>query len=97
MKMVWVIYNQVLQAEVMELLERRGQRGFTRWQEVQGRGGETGEPHMGSFTWPSLNGVLMCTMEEEEVEGFLESLRKLDADLGDRGIQAFVNDVEQRL
>ncbi len=94
MKMVWVIYNQVIQADVMDLMEEMEIRGFTRWREVQGRGGEKGDPHMGTFTWPSLNGVMMCVMEEEKARLFIEALKGLDEELGTRGLRAYMTDVE---
>ena len=38
MKAIFVAYNQAYNEEIVEVLEANGQRGFTAWQDIQGRG-----------------------------------------------------------
>ena len=90
MKAVMITYNQVLEREIQELLDARSIRGFTRWVDIQGRGTETGEPHLGTHTWPALNGAVMAVVDAEEVDGLLDALRALDEEYPDRGVRAFV-------
>lgn len=92
MKAILIVYNQALDAEVLELLDRLAIRGFTRWRDVQGRGSHTGNPHLGSHSWPALNGAMLCVVEEAQVEPLLEALEALDAE--DRGLRTFVWSVE---
>lgn len=97
MKSIFVIYNQVLANEIFELIDDLGVRGFTRWKDLQGRGSETGEPHMGTHTWPALNGALMCVVEDEQVQPVLDALAAKNDEAGERGLRAFVSDIEQAI
>ena len=45
MKAIFIAFNQAYNDEIVDLLERHGQRGFTRWNDILGRGGMDGEPH----------------------------------------------------
>lgn len=95
MKAVMIVYNQVMQRELMDLLDELEVRGFTRFDEVRGRGTTDGEPHMGTHTWPSLNGAVICVVEDEKVASLLDEVEQLDEGPKDRGIRAFVWDIEQ--
>ena len=44
MKSVFITFDQALFERIMALLDRQGCRGFSYWQQVQGRGSKTGEP-----------------------------------------------------
>ena len=48
MKSVFITFDQAFFERIMALLDRQGCRGFSYWQQVQGRGSKTGEPHYGS-------------------------------------------------
>ena len=45
MKSVFITFDQAFFERIMALLDRQGCRGFSYWQQVQGRGSKTGEPH----------------------------------------------------
>ena len=32
---------------------------FTKWENVEGRGGSTGEPHYGNHAWPVMNHAVL--------------------------------------
>ncbi|MFU8803933.1 MAG: PG0541 family transporter-associated protein [Bradymonadaceae bacterium] len=95
MKSIMIVYNQILDEELLDLLDSLSIRGFTRWNDVQGRGTRTGDPHMGTHTWPSLNGAMICVVEDDQVEGLLEAIKDMDAD--ERGLRAFVWHVEEAI
>ena len=42
MKAIFVAYNQAYNEEIVEVLEANGQRGYTSWQDIQGRGSVDG-------------------------------------------------------
>jgi hypothetical protein len=94
-KAVLIVYGQVLADELLGQLDALGIRGFTRWSDLQGRGTATGDPHMGSHTWPALNGALLCVLQEEQVAPLLAALRALDAGAAGHGLRAFVWSIEQ--
>jgi nitrogen regulatory protein PII len=72
MKAVFIVYNQALTERVDEMLNRLNVRGFTQWKDVMGRGSETGEPHMGTHTWPAMNSAAMCMVDDTMAVKLLE-------------------------
>lgn len=89
MKALFVTYNQAFNEEVVELLEKHGQRGFTRWMDVQGRGGVDGTPHMGNHAWPEMNHALLTFVEDALAATLLPELKAMDAASPDLGLRAF--------
>ena len=51
MKAIIITYNQSYNEEIIHVLDDHGQRGFTRFEGVDGRGGINGEPHYGNHAW----------------------------------------------
>ena len=94
MKAIFIAYNQAYNEEIVDVLERNGQRGFTRWEDIQGRGGTDGKPHMGSHAWPEMcHGILTC-VEDSKVAPVLAELKAKDESAPDLGIRAFVWNIE---
>ncbi len=52
MKAIMIIYNQAHTERVEYLLDKLGVRGYSLWENVQGRGTSTGVPHLGTHAWP---------------------------------------------
>lgn len=94
MKAVFISHNQALTEEVENILDNLAIRGYTQWIEVNGRGSNTGEPHMGTHTWPSLNNVFLSIVEDEKVKPLLKKLSDLNHDVEEQGLRAFVWNVE---
>ena len=95
MKAIFVSYNQAFNDEIVECLEKNGQRGFSRWDEVMGRGSEDGEPHYGSHAWPVMNQAVLTMVEDSAVDAILAGLRQKDVDYPDLCLRAFVWNIEQ--
>lgn len=95
MKAVFIIFNQAHTERVEYMLDRLGIRGYTWWADVQGRGSETGEPRMGTHTWPEMNSALMTIIPDEQVDGLLENVKKLDKINEEVGIRAFAWDIQK--
>lgn len=94
MKSVFIVYNQALTERVDEMLNRLNVRGFTQWKDVMGRGTKTGEPHMGTHTWPVMNSATMCMVDDTMAVKLLEGVKKLNESAELQGIRAFVWDIE---
>ena len=94
MKSVFIVYNQALTERIDEMLNRLNVRGFTQWKDVMGRGTETGEPHMGTHTWPVMNSATMCMVDDTMAVKLLEGVKKLNESAQLQGIRAFVWDIE---
>ena len=95
MKAVMIIFNQANTERVEFMFDRLGIRGYTWWSEVKGRGTETGEPRMGTHTWPELNSAAMTIIPDEQVDELLEKVNKLDKINQEVGVRAFVWNIER--
>jgi len=93
MKAVMIVYNQAYSEKVEYMLEKLGIKGYTLWENVQGRGSSTGVPHLGTHTWPEINKSLLTVIEDELVDTVLETVKKIDAINEEVGIRAFVWDI----
>ena len=97
MKAIFVAYNQAYNQEIVELLEKLGQRGYTVWEEVGGRGSTDGEPHLGSHAWPTQNHALLAVVEDSLAPRLMEALRETDRANEALGLRAYVLPVEAAL
>ena len=95
MKGIFIAYDQAYNMDIADALEKLGVRGFTMWQDIAGRGSETGEPHLGNHAWPTMNNAFLAFVPDEKVDAILEGLRKKDEETPDLGIRAFVWNVEK--
>lgn len=95
MKSVFIVYNQAFSERVEYMLDRLEIRGFTQWPDVHGRGSATGDPHMGTHTWPEMNSATLTIVEDEKLDILLEKIKKLNSINEEVGIRAFVWNIEQ--
>ena len=93
MKAVMIIYNQANTEKIEYMLDKLGINGYSLWENVQGRGTNTGVPHLGTHAWPEINKSVLTVVEEDKVEKILETIKKIDAINEEVGIRAFVWDV----
>ena len=89
MKAIFIAYNQAYGNEIVDLLSEYGQRGFTQWTDIQGRGGETGEPHYGNHAWPTQNYAILTMVPDNVAPALLEALHEKDVQFEDLGLRAF--------
>ncbi len=97
MKGIFIAYNQAYNEEIVELLESCGQRGYTKWEEIGGRGSTDGEPHLGNHAWPTQNHALFTAVPDDKVDGIMRLLKEKDEAGSDLGIRAYVWDIERHL
>ena len=97
MKAVFIVYGQSLTEPIEQLLNKLNIRGFTRWNEVQGRGSENGEPHYGTHAWPSKNGSILTILDDQKVDELLSDLRNINEQAEQQGLNAFVWSIEGKM
>ena len=97
MKAVFISFNQAYYEIIMNIMDHNNIRGFTYWEDVQGRGSKTGEPHYGSHTWPTSNSAIMAIMEDSKVDNFLDLLHETDKQTEKLGLRAFVWNIEKSI
>jgi len=97
MKAVFIVYNQANTERVEYILDVLNIRGFTYWENVQGRGTKNGEPRRGTHTWPEMNSAIVTVVPDEKVPELLETVKKLDNRNREVGVKAFVWNIEQMI
>jgi hypothetical protein len=98
MKAVFISYNQAYNEEIVEgVLDKHHQRGFTRWIDIQGRGGVDGEPHYGNHPWPTMNHAILTMVPDENVADIMADLKAMDEKTPDLGLRAFAWPIEQSI
>lgn len=97
MKAIFAAYNQAYNEEIVLLLENLGQRGYTKWEDVGGRGTLDGEPHLGSHAWPTQNHALLAVVPDEKAGEILDALKKQDETYPDLGLRAYSWPVENAI
>lgn len=95
MKAVFIAFNQANTERVEFMFDEMGIRGYTWWNDVQGRGTHTGEPRMGTHTWPEMNSAVLTIIPDELVDSLLLNVRRMDDINKEVGIRAFVWDIMQ--
>jgi len=93
MKSVMIIFNQANTERVEYLLDVLSIRGFTFFEQVQGRGTKTGEPHRGTHAWPEMNSCVITVVDDDKMSALLEGVKKLDLRNEEVGVRAFVWDI----
>jgi nitrogen regulatory protein PII len=93
MKAIMIVYNQAHTEKIEYMLDKLGIKGYTLWENVQGRGSSTGVPHLGTHTWPEINKSVLTIVDDEIVDTVLDKIKRIDLINEDVGIRAFVWDV----
>ena len=97
MKAIFISFNQAYYEMILSIMDRNNLRGFTYWEELQGRGSVTGDPHYGNHAWPTLNLAILTMVEDEKVDNFLNLLHKIDKQTEAQGLRAFVWNIEKSI
>lgn len=97
MKSIFIAFDQAHYEKIVDILTRNNCRGYTFFENVQGRGSKTGEPHYGSHAWPGLANAIITVVEDQQVDPLLAKLKALDDDRPKLGLRAFVWNVEKSI
>ena len=95
MKSIFIAYDQAYNMEIADAMQEIGVRGFTMWQDIAGRGSETGEPHLGNHAWPTMNNAILTFVPDDKVDDILAMVRAKDEETPALGLRAFVWDIEK--
>lgn len=79
------------------MLDEQGIQGYTLFPLTYGRGSFSGEPHMGSHTWPAMNSTIVTVVENDKIAPAMEAIRHIDHDTQLQGLRAFVWNVEESM
>jgi len=93
MKMLMIVYNEAVDEEVMEILEKCAMKNYTKITEVYGRGTSSGT-HLGDDVWPGKNNLLYVACDNTQAENLLSCIRGLRKTLSKEGLKAFLLPLE---
>jgi nitrogen regulatory protein PII len=93
MKAIMVVYNQAHTEKIEYMLDKLEIKGYSLWENVQGRGTSTGVPHLGTHAWPEINKSVIAVVEDDLVDTILNTVKRIDEINEEVGIRAFVWDV----
>jgi nitrogen regulatory protein PII len=93
MKAIMIIYNQAHTEKIEYMLDKLGIKGYSLWENVQGRGTSTGVPHLGTHAWPEINKSVLAVVDDNIVDKVLDTVKKIDNINEEVGIRAFVWDI----
>lgn len=79
MKAIMMIYNQAHTERIEYLMDKLGIKGYSLWENVQGRGSNTGVPHLGTHAWPEINKSVLTIVVDDLVDEVLATVRKIDS------------------
>jgi len=88
MQMVMISYNEAIDVDVMEALERSSLKNYTKINATYGKGTTSGT-HLGDDIWPGRNNILYVACEEKEAKQLLSRVKELRKRLGKEGLKAF--------
>ena len=97
MKSIFIAFDQAYQHRIIDALDKHNCRGFSYFEQVQGRGTTTGDPHYGSHAWPSMCSGILTMVDDKRVDAILKELKALDEDFELLGLRAFVWNIEQSI
>jgi nitrogen regulatory protein PII len=93
MKAIMIIYNQAHTEKVEYMLEKLGINCYSLWENVQGKGSNSGVPHLGTHAWPEINKSVLTIIDDELVDTVLDKIKRIDSINEEVGIRAFVWDI----
>lgn len=97
MKAVLITFDQAHYQRIIDELAKLNCRGFTSWEQVQGRGTTTGDPHYGSHAWPSMSAAIISVVEDHRLESVMKMLKTLDDERPKLGLRAFAWNIDSAI
>ena len=86
--MVMLVYNESIESDVMEMLDKGNLCNYTKIKETYGKGSTSGT-HLGDDIWPGRNNILYIACSDKEADNLISLTRDLRKSLGAEGLKAF--------
>lgn len=93
MQALWIIYDIVLDTEVLALLKAHNVAAYTRWPRLTGTGPQSG-PRLDDHVWPGANAAILTLQSPEVISPIMAALQTLRDEVGTQtGLYAFTTPV----
>jgi len=96
MKLIFVVYNVVIESKVMEELEKAKVKAYTKLPSIHGAGTHSA-PHLDTHVWPEVNHGLFIAVEEEKKDEVLNRMKRLKSIYKKEGLKVFVLPLEEAI
>lgn len=97
MKAVWILYDIVLDADILALLAETAPGGYTRWPRLTGDGPQSG-PRLDDHVWPGANAAILAVRDNAAASALMARLQTLRDEVGRlTGVWAFTSPVGETL
>ncbi len=97
MKALWIVYDIVLDEDIIRMLDDCRIAGFTRWPRLSGQGPKSGA-RLDNHVWPGANAAVMTVQNDAVIAELMASLQSLRDAVGDKtGVWAFAAPVSETL
>jgi len=96
MKLIFLIYNAVIENKVKDALEKAKVRTYTKLPSIHGVGTHS-VPHLDSNVWPGVNNGLFIAVEDERKDEILKRMKELKSIYENEGLKVFVLPLEDVL
>ncbi len=94
MKKIEIVYDEVLEKQVLMLLRQRGIKNYTRLDNVKGVG--SSGARFNDSVAPGINSMIIIVVEDDIVPMFISGLERFKDRAGEQaGIKAIVTSVEE--
>ncbi|MDD5449497.1 MAG: hypothetical protein PHO42_02740 [Candidatus Omnitrophica bacterium] len=93
-KMVMIVYNEAIEVEIIEALEKLEIKNYTKIAGAYGRGTVSGT-HLGNDVWPGRNNILFVACEQNSAKRVLSVINEMRKGLASEGLKAFVMPLEE--
>jgi len=94
MKLIFLVYDVVIENEVMEELKKAEVKAYTKLPSVHGAGTHS-VPHLDSHVWPGINQGLFIAIEEEKKDRVLNRMKELKSIYKKEGLKIFILPLEE--
>jgi hypothetical protein len=94
LKMVMITYNEAMDMEIMEVMERCALKNYTKILGAFGKGTTSGT-HLGTDVWPGHNNILYIACQEAETKELMRRIKELREQFGAEGVKAFILPIEE--
>jgi len=92
--MIMIVYNEAIDVEVMEVLNRSGLSSYTKATRIYGKG-KTSGTHLSTQVWPGQNNIVYVACDDVKVSQMISGITNLRKTIGREGVKAFVLPLEQ--
>lgn len=93
MNALWIIYDIVLDTDILALLKKHSITAYTRWPRLTGTGPQSG-PRLDDHVWPGANAAILAVLPDDQVATLLPPLQSLRDEVGAQtGLYAFTTPV----